>query len=62
MFGDPSGLTDTMWDLIVDALGAGSIALLGWWYMSHHKQFFIEAMILKFIARNPQMFRSKIGS
>jgi hypothetical protein len=57
MFGDPSGLTDTMWDLIVDALGAGSVSLLGWWYMSQHKRSLVEAMILKFIARNPQMFR-----
>jgi len=62
MFGDPSGLTDTMWDLIVDALGAGSVSLLGWWYMSRQKRSFIEAMILKFIARNPQLFRRKAGS
>lgn len=57
MFGDPSGLTDTMWDLIVDSLGAGSVAALGWWYMSHHRRSFIDAMILKFIARNPNLFR-----
>jgi len=31
MSGVDSGLTDTMQDLIVDTIGAGSIALLGWW-------------------------------
>ncbi len=57
MFGDPSGLTDTMWDLIVDSFGAGSVAAFGWWYMSHHRRSFIDMMILKFIARNPNLFR-----
>ncbi len=57
MFDDPSGLTDTMWDLIVDSLGAGSVAVLGWWYMSRHQRSFMDAMIWKFIARNPNLFR-----
>ena len=30
MLGDASGLTDTMWDLIVTILAAGCISLLGW--------------------------------
>lgn len=58
MFGDPSGLTDTMWDLILDALGALVISLLGWWYMKHRQISFIEAWIRKFIASNPRLFRS----
>ncbi len=29
MLGDPSGLTDTMWDMIVNALGALTISALG---------------------------------
>jgi len=57
MFGDPSGLTDTMWDMIVNALGAFIICTLGWWYTSHHQQSFIEAWIRKFIERNPHLFR-----
>ena len=57
MFGDPSGLTDTMWDLIVDSHGAATIALLGWWYMSRHRRSFIDRMIWNFIARNPALFR-----
>lgn len=58
MFDDPSGLTDTMWDLIVDTLGALVIGILGWWYMTQKKRSFIEAWIQKFIERNPQLFRS----
>lgn len=57
MFNDPTGLTDTMWDLAVDALGAGLIAALGWWYMIRRERSFMEVMIQKFIARNPNLFR-----
>ncbi len=57
MFGDPSGLTDTMWDLIVDSLGALIISLLGWWYMERGQRSFIETWIRKFIERNPHLFR-----
>ena len=58
MLGDPSGLTDTMWDLIVDILGALFIGLLGWRYMKNEKRSFIEIWIGKFIERNPRLFRS----
>lgn len=58
MFGDASGLTDTMWDLIVDALGALFISGLGWRYMHRKQHSFIEAWIRKFIDRNPRLFRS----
>jgi hypothetical protein len=57
MLGDPSGLTDTMWDLIVDAFGALVISLLGWWYMRRGRQSFIEAWIHEFIENNPNLFR-----
>jgi len=57
MFGDPSGLTDTMWDLLVDMLGALAISVYGWWYMNDPAQSFIERWIEKFIARNPGLFR-----
>ena len=33
MFDDPSGLTDTMWDVIVNMVGALAVSSLGWWYM-----------------------------
>jgi len=58
MFGDPSGLTDTMWDVIVNMLGALSVSALGWWYMIRNEHSFIEDWIRKFIERNPRLFRS----
>ncbi len=57
MLGDPSGLTDTMWDMIVNALGALAISSLGGWYMKQQERSFIEVWIQKFIARNPRLFR-----
>jgi len=57
MLGDSSGLTDTMWDMIVNALGALTISALGWWYMKRGECSFIEAWIRKFIERNPRLFR-----
>jgi hypothetical protein len=58
MFGDPSGLTDTMWDLIVDSVGAFIISAIGWWHMKKRRPSFMEAWILKFIERNPRLFQS----
>ena len=58
MFGDPSGLTDTMWDLIVDTFGASYMSMLGWWYMKRGEVSFIESWIRKFIVDNPRLFRS----
>ena len=60
--GDPSGLTDTMWDLGFDALGALFISAFGWWYMVHDERSFIESWIRKFNANNRQFFRRRRGS
>lgn len=57
MFGDPSGLTDTMWDVIVNAVGAFIISFSGWWYLKKGKSFFISEWINKFIKRNPGLFK-----
>ncbi|MEO8057246.1 MAG: hypothetical protein ABI671_02895 [Burkholderiales bacterium] len=56
MFGDPSGLTDTMWDLIVDTLGAGAISVFGWWHMKRSRRSFIDVWTDRFIAANPRLF------
>lgn len=57
MFGDPSGLTDTMWDLIVDTLGALLIAVLGYGYVkTARNESFLERWIDSFIKSNPQLF------
>jgi hypothetical protein len=57
MLGDPSGLTDTMWDLIVDALGALVISAFAWWHMKRNRRSFVDIWIDRFIERNPQLFR-----
>lgn len=57
MWNDPSGLTDTMWDLIVDAAGALIISLLGWRHLKSPRESFLEAWIRKFIESNPRLFR-----
>jgi hypothetical protein len=58
MLGDPSGLTDTMWDMIVNAVGAFIISFMGWWYLKHKQTFFVRGWIRKFIGRNPKMFKN----
>jgi hypothetical protein len=58
MLGDPSGVTETMWDLIVDATGALVISVLGWRYLKNpDKRSFLERWIDSFIARNPRFFK-----
>ena len=60
MMGDPSGLTDSMWDLIVDSIGALIISLLGYSYLKANRdESFLERWIQKFIDRNPQLFKKK---
>lgn len=58
MLHDPSGLTDTMWDLIVDTLGAAVISGFGWWHMRRNRRSFIERWIERFIEKNPHLFRA----
>ena len=57
--GDPSGLTDTMWDLIFDMIGALLISAFGWRYMIRDERFFIESWIRKFNSSNQQFFRGR---
>jgi len=57
MMGDPSGLTDTMWDMIVNAMGAFVISFMGWWYLKRKRAFFVRGWIRKFIGRNPGIFQ-----
>lgn len=56
MFGDPSGLTDTMWDLIVDTVGAAVMSLAAYFYMKRRVESIIERWIQRFIDGNPQLF------
>lgn len=59
MLGDPSGLTDTMWDVIVNAIGAGFISLMGWWYVKIERSFFVREWIRSFIQKNPNLFSKR---
>jgi hypothetical protein len=56
MFGDESGLTDTMWDLILDTLGAAIISLYGYVYMRRGARSFISDWITRFTRDNPDWF------
>lgn len=52
-----SGLQDTMWDLIVDGIGALTISILGWGYLRKEGiNSFLERWIRNFIERNPRLF------
>lgn len=57
MLDDPSGLSDTMWDLIVDGVSAALISAVGWWHLKYGRRSFIETWTDRFIERNPRLFR-----
>lgn len=52
MLRDPSGLTDTMWDLIVNAVGAAIVSLVGWLYIRRARRRHVDTWIARFIRRN----------
>ncbi|MFW6457142.1 MAG: hypothetical protein ACOC0A_02515 [Planctomycetota bacterium] len=52
-----TGVVNTMWDLIVDAAGGATIALLGYFYLWSESEFFVERWISHFIEQNPQLFK-----
>ena len=53
---DPSGLTDTIQDLIVDTAGAAVVALGGWRYLARARKPHLDHWARRFIERNPQLF------
>ena len=54
---DPSGLTDTIDDLIVDTIGAAIVSLAGWRYLTRAREPRVDDWARRFIQRNPQIFR-----
>jgi len=56
MMGDLSGLTDTMWDMMINATGAFIISFMGWWYLKRKQIFFVREWIRTFIQKNPSLF------
>lgn len=58
-FANDGNLPDTIWDLIVDALGALVISLLGYRYLKKPKRpSFLLRLIRKFIQNNPRLFKN----
>lgn len=58
-----SGLVDTMWDLIVDSVGALVIAVLGYVYLRREEEdSFLERWIDRFISANPRLFGRASGA
>ena len=56
-----SGLIDTMWDLIVDMLGAIIGSAAGFVYLRMGKKGMLSAMIAETVKQNDQKFNSKPG-
>ncbi|MDP9415435.1 MAG: hypothetical protein M3Q08_15425 [Pseudomonadota bacterium] len=54
--GDPSGLTDTIDDLIVDTVGAAVVSIAGWRYLARARTSYVDNWAKRFIRRNPQIF------
>ena len=53
-----SGLVDTMWDLIVDSIGALAISVLGAiYYKRMNHESFLEKWLDNFIRSNPKLFK-----
>jgi uncharacterized membrane protein YjdF len=54
-----SGLVDTMWDLIVDAIGAFVVSLSGYFYLKRKNQLpFFERGLRRFMEKNPKLLRT----
>lgn len=56
MLGDPSGLTDTMWDLIVDTVGALVASVGGLIYLLRARKEGRKDWLLRFVERYPRLF------
>jgi uncharacterized membrane protein YjdF len=54
--GDPSGLSDTIHDLIVDTLGAAVVSLAGWRYLKREHRHRIDSWASRFLERNQRWF------
>lgn len=54
-----SGLTDTMTDLMVDIVGALIAGLIGYRYVKGGEPLIADRLIRRFVAKNPQLFRSR---
>ena len=56
MQSNETGVRDTMYDLIVDTIGAVVVGLMGWAYYKTGRYSFLADGIRKFIDKNPRLF------
>lgn len=54
-----SGLLDTMWDLIVDTIGAALGATAGYFYLKRRRFGWLSFLIDKFVKANQRFFRKR---
>ena len=54
-----SGLVDTMWDLIVDTIGSGVVALMGFAFLKSGRESFIIPWLRHFAEGNPGLIQAK---
>ncbi len=54
-----SGLVDTMWDLIVNSLGALFASFFGFLYLKGEDKFSFAVLMSEFIKKNPRFFRDR---
>ena len=59
MQSNETGVVDTMQDLIVDTIGAAIVAAMGWAYLKTGRYSFLADGVRGFVARNPDLFRSR---
>jgi len=52
-----SGLNDTMWDLIVDSIGALFASFLGYIYLKKGEVFLFKKVVKNFEKQNPRLFK-----
>jgi len=56
-----SGLVDTMWDLIVDSVGALFTSVSGFMYIKAGKTHILSRLLRRFMEKNPRLFRSSLN-
>lgn len=53
------GVVDTMWDLILDAIGALIASITGYYYLKNKKIPIFSSLIKRFEEKNPNLFKNK---
>lgn len=53
---DPTGLSDTMTDLILDTVGAAAVAMAGYRYMRRPRKAYLDSWGRRFIEQHPNLF------